>query len=1146
MHLERITKGLIAGLLVAVLGASLPAGAASAPDAEGLLRVVSPTRGQGVFSGGETVEVVVARGARLKVESGFTNITSRLGFKVVRHNSRTRTLRGKLTPAMVPRDVPTALRFTATAGSRKDADSVLVQRVNRSPRFLTVGLLRNSRTAPVVAVVKTTTHRIWWRASLNGRRIESTSRTTGTGQRRLHLTAAEGLRPGRNVLEVATKDRHGRGDVKRVVFTLPRTAVIPTVAHQRQVRVRNTVHLDARDTLVPKGAGVTYEWKIVSRPRGSRAALNSRSRSVNRFRPDRPGHYRVRLTARRTGTPAAAGDATQMQTASASAPASSSVIVNVAAQPPIPASGYPLSIDPSSGITYNGTNYPIPGGAGGAGAMVVVIDSSTGQVTQTKSVPALGQYFDYQTMVDYLGGGTIGSTDIVAVAFAAGPRPDSQWDALQQSVFEFQVSVFGLSDGVAGNDQAGDVMSQVADAGPAAFVGQFSLAPGQAVSNVSDGKIDGRLRMTATSGSLESALTFQQPDFRLFSLNGPYNASMVSPVNPPVGAKSTIPIDNPLANPDESATSMWVTVMDAVTLDTVATAGSTSDGKLDAVFNLLNQYQQDTTKLVLFKMAGTSIPTGQDGNATGIAQALAHMNANHSIILRSFSFPENNGYAGYQYVFFGGAGVTTAVEGSPIIGALTTPYSGGNPPLSGLDDNSPMVAVSSPQLTGIMRRDHQSRWVPMGPRTNDLITQPMQAVAAQPSTSFTYPTSPSGTRAQYAGAETQLFNLMIAAGVMCTPGPDCSTPTGVRTNYGNREFLSSLPAAATAIKCSQTGSLTPTAGASYTKGQLTALQTMVCGEIQSLTIVHDKLFDQMSGPDGVYANLETDSTLDLLSYSSAYIGFLKEKQDSELAKTSSILGITGNAGVILADLFTAGTTIAGYLLAPETGGSSIFAAESAGNLFTVASDVLSLASTETQTSSADQVAPTDVTVGTLFKYIQDSYGEAQESMFELEQVYATDPTKLAYAVAQVESGKWDLQAPIAQSSPYVGADLVTYHMRLASMQYMLPRMLMVSAKACDTGGSSSDPTTYETWTHLQYTGDTWDNVRHYRLRSVHLNSDAAQTLGSWLFASPLYPGAQPLINGPESAAIPFSPFFMQQVAPTTVSTSQDCLNYTGG
>jgi len=1115
--------------ILLTLAVALPATAQARSDTEQLVRVISPTQGQGVFPSGQAVKVAVRGNARLTVHVDRQDVTSATRLRQVRRSGAVRILRGRL-PQRLLRGGPKAVTFKvrARAGGRHDADDVLVQPVTRQPSFMSLRLRRsNGGRAPVEATVRTRTHRIWLRARLNGRPVERVAKSRRLGERRLLLTRTEGLRPGRNVLEVATNSAGGRGDVERRVFRLPRAAVIPGVQVVDHLRVRRVARLDAGPTHVPRKArrgGMRYRWRLVARPRGSRTRLRGAAHRVARFRPDVPGRYSVRLIARPRPGKGRKGRA-------AAAQAAGGLVKTLDVQAPIPPYGLALSTDPSKGITLAGNTTPLP--ASQAGISLVAIDSLTGAITRTIQIPGLsgGIVTDVNSLVDYLDA-LDDPTQIVAMVSRGGGN--AEWTGEGITTLALSLLTFGVD-----NDDAYDLASAIVDGSAFALVGSPGSVPGAAVVNGwggagGAGVLQGRLRLTGLSTSLTGVLVFEQPDYRTFKLGGGHEPTVVSQINPPAGAQPTNWIDAPTG----ASTSMQLTIVNAVTLATTASAAvvdTCDDGALSEIANLLGDYADDATQLVLFKMAAPPACPGQQRyDLATFSKQLAALGSNRDLFLRSLQYPgatefPPSQYPGAEYVFFGGAGVSP-VEGSSLITASTP--SGGQ------------VAVSSPTVAGTLSKSNRGQWVPVASHTSDQLTGAMRALATRAPVAFGYPTDvAAGSRAEYVAAEGRLFDLLVAAGVVCTPGPDCGVPSGVRINYANQELLDDLSTAQSELDCkadgTTDGTLSRGSGATFSQAQLNALQAAVCVELAQLSDVHDKLFDSLR--TNVYTALEADSTLDLLSASDSYVGFLEDEHDQQLDQSGSFLGISGESAVVLGDLFTAATDVADYTLAPETGGASIFATQALGDLFTAGGDTIGLASGATGVGETpDKVAPTLVTVGNLFSYIQSAYGYAQKRMVELEALINSDPTKLADASAQVASGAWDMEKTVGAYQAY---QILTFQMRTAALQYMLPRMLSADASPCDPGGSESDPTTYVAWTRFDAEGGnppSYLSPSPHRLRSVHLDSADASKLAPRLFDAPFSSGYDPIAQGPASAALARSPFFMWQVAPTTDSSNDAC------
>jgi hypothetical protein len=1108
------------------LAAFSPARATARSDTEGLLRIVSPTQSQGVFSGGASVELIVRRGAHLRVLVDRRNVTGALNLHRVRRRTNHLTVRGWL-PQRLLRGGSQAVVFTASArdGRRSDSDSVLIQRVKRDRNFMSLRLKLGGSRSPADAIVRTRTHRIWLRVILNGRRIDRVSVSHRIGVRELRLTRTGGLRPGRNVLTVRANNSRGIGDIERRVFTISRRAVIPGVRALRQVRVGVPIRLDAGPTFAPRSAGrLAYRWSFVSRPRDSHAKIRGATRRVASFLPDRPGHYSVRLLASPNGRKGAAVT---------SAVRAGTLVTDVSAQTPISPYGLELQTDPSKGLTVGGSTTPMPPGSGGV--LVAVVDSQTGAITRTAQLPGGGGAYDLDLLFPLLG--HLQDPSSIVVVIGSGASVNFEWTNSSHAVeLILALAKFGLN-----SESAQDLADAMIGGSRFALVGAPGSVPGAGTINTSSGPdagvLDGRLRLTGITTGLTGTLVFAQPDYRLFKF-GVDSPTMVTGVDPKPGTTPSIPLDASL-NSFNPAASMSLTVLDATTLQPVVSdhaSYAVDDPGIERISTDLAKYATDDTKLILFKMDAPIAFASNNGYANAlslISKTLAKLGANRDIFLRSLNFQSNGDGTGInnpgsRYVFFGGDGVEP-VEGSSLITAQSA--SGGS------------VPVSSPTLSGFLRRNNRGQWAPAAAPANDTLSTSLQALAAQTPVPYGYPTNVApGTQAQYTAAEGKLFQLIVNAGALCQPGPGCAEPVGVRVNYSNEELLENLSQAQNALLCSNgttTGTLKPDSGAAYTQAQLNALQAEVCTELSELALVHDHLFEPLQNK--VYTTLESDSTLDLLSASDTYLGFLKDKQDEALANKTDILGITGEAGTILTDVASASIEVASFITAPESGGTSEFIGQAAISGMSLVSDSISLASSvEGAGESPDKVAPTLVTVGNLFTYIQASYGYAAARLNETEGLITSDPTKLAAAAAQVKNGNWDLEQPV--NNGHQITDVILFQQRVAALQYMLPRMISVDATPCDTGGSASDPTTYLAWTQLKVDahGGPYLFPGIHRLRSAHLTKTDAQALGPHLFGAPFSAGTDPLAIGPTAAALPVSPFFMVQVAPTTQSKSSDC------
>jgi hypothetical protein len=171
------------------------------------------------------------------------------------------------------------------------------------------------------------------RARLNGRDI-SRLFLRGRGARwRADIAAQDGLRFGRNRLVVTAFSRAGRYERIRRTFRIRRVRPLVGAGRDRRVRRLRTLRLDGRSTRAARrGSTLRLRWRIVSRPRGSKATLRRASSRRPLLRSDVRGRYRIRLEAsERGGRRGRAAAAAARDT------------VNVVAQPNVLPEGIPIT-----------------------------------------------------------------------------------------------------------------------------------------------------------------------------------------------------------------------------------------------------------------------------------------------------------------------------------------------------------------------------------------------------------------------------------------------------------------------------------------------------------------------------------------------------------------------------------------------------------------------------------------------------------------------------------------------------------------------------------------------------------------------------------------------------------------------------------
>jgi hypothetical protein len=175
---------------------------------------------------------------------------------------------------------------------RRDRSGVVVRIASGTPRL---------DNAAAVSVFKrslgSVRRRRVLRAWLNGRRVEtaldSSLRSTWTGS----LSASHGLRRGVNRMRVFVAEPE-RGLYRIIVrrFRIGAGAALPGAGRDRRTRVGVRVRLDGTASR-PSSARrrLSFRWRIVGRPRGSKARLLGPHSVRPTLQPDRPGRYRVRL-----------------------------------------------------------------------------------------------------------------------------------------------------------------------------------------------------------------------------------------------------------------------------------------------------------------------------------------------------------------------------------------------------------------------------------------------------------------------------------------------------------------------------------------------------------------------------------------------------------------------------------------------------------------------------------------------------------------------------------------------------------------------------------------------------------------------------------------------------------------------------------
>src|SRR5919108_811443 len=135
--------------------------------------------------------------------------------------------------------------------------------------------------------------RVW----LNGRRVTRALDRTRPTRWTASLSASHGLRYGANRLRmlVVEPDR-GRYAVLRRRFVVPRNRHLAAAGRDLATRVGERVRLDGRRSRTIRGGRPDYRWRILAKPRGSRAKLRRAGSARPLLAPDRRGHHVISLT----------------------------------------------------------------------------------------------------------------------------------------------------------------------------------------------------------------------------------------------------------------------------------------------------------------------------------------------------------------------------------------------------------------------------------------------------------------------------------------------------------------------------------------------------------------------------------------------------------------------------------------------------------------------------------------------------------------------------------------------------------------------------------------------------------------------------------------------------------------------------------
>lgn len=221
------------------------------------------------------------------------------------------------------------------------------------------------------AIRRERTVRVW----LNGRRVTRALDRSQLTRWTASLSASHGLRYGVNRLRiVVAESERGRYASLRRRFVVRRSRHLAAAGWDTATRVGGRVRLDGSRSRTIRGGRADHTWRILAKPRGSRARLRHAGSARPLLTPDRRGRYVVGLTVR-----ARAGRATASQATASSA---DRVTLTAGSDPLlVPFKGIAVQ-DGKPGIKVGDDFYPNPS-PNGAGLQWLTLDRTTLLPTKT-------------------------------------------------------------------------------------------------------------------------------------------------------------------------------------------------------------------------------------------------------------------------------------------------------------------------------------------------------------------------------------------------------------------------------------------------------------------------------------------------------------------------------------------------------------------------------------------------------------------------------------------------------------------------------------------------------------------------------------------------------------------------------------------
>lgn len=224
-----------------------------------------------------------------------------------------------------------------------------------------------------------------FKAHLNGRDVTTALLRLDGKPRKATLSPSDGLRRGRNVLTVEAG--RGRAEDRDRKVIIVRSGVLPAAGRDRTVAPGARLRLDATDSIPDRSGSLRFRWRIVEKPKGSRARLRGRHSAHPRLRTDRRGIYRIDLEVRRARPRGATASVSARRPLRSLTAARDKVEVEATVTPPI---GLPVATlqqrEGVYGVTVGETFYASPESSESS-IQVLRFQRSTLELESNQSLP---------------------------------------------------------------------------------------------------------------------------------------------------------------------------------------------------------------------------------------------------------------------------------------------------------------------------------------------------------------------------------------------------------------------------------------------------------------------------------------------------------------------------------------------------------------------------------------------------------------------------------------------------------------------------------------------------------------------------------------------------------------------------------------